>query len=117
MTRYLLAGAAALALMSGSTLAQPSSETVIVAPSPAVTPAPGAPSYSSTTTTQRVDPNGVETDQTKSFQKSQAYTDDGGTISARTTTRTMTQQTVNPPPVLVPPAPAMVPPPPPPPND
>src|ERR1700691_1519864 len=30
MTRYLLAGAAALALMSGSTLAQPSSETVIV---------------------------------------------------------------------------------------
>lgn len=82
MFRNLLAGAAAIALMTGAAHAQDSysSQSTTVREAPA----PPANSYSKSTTTKSTDAFGNETREHHSFEKSQAMTPDGDTV---TTTR------------------------------
>ncbi len=77
MTRYLLAGAAACAMLAGAAFAQSIPDTTTVIPGGSV----------SVTKTQRtIDPNGVETNQTQTFHKSQTISDGNGQLSAETKT-------------------------------
>jgi hypothetical protein len=91
MTRYLLAGVAASAMLAGAAFAQSIPDTTTVIPGGSV----------SVTKTQRtIDANGVETSQTQTFHKSQTITDGNGQLSAETKTLN-TEETR----VVTPPAP------------
>lgn len=98
MFRNLLAGAAAIALMTGAAYAQDSyssqSTTVTEAPSPPVD------SYSKSTTTKSTDAYGNQTEEHRSFEKSQAMTPDGDTV---TTTRERSSAGVQSPSPMAPP--------------
>jgi hypothetical protein len=92
MTRYWLAGAALCAVMAGSAFAQSVPQPTIVIPSGAV---------SVTTTEHSVDANGVATDRSSTFEKSQTITDGNGELSADTHTLSTSQTTVTVPPPVV----------------
>ena len=89
MIRTLLAGAAALALISGGAMAQDSSTststTTTTAPAPI--PAPQT-SYSKTTTKRSAGPLG-ESEHTRTFEENQAAMPDGS--ATNTTTRSHTE--------------------------
>ena len=94
MMRNMLAGVAALALISGAAVAQDNSyssqtTTTTVAPTPAPMPVPDA-SFSRTTTERAVTPNGTEVERTQSVQKNQAYSPNGDTTTTTTKTQTNT---------------------------
>ena len=91
MTKHLLAGVAALALMTSVAVAQTSTESSTtsstVTAQPVPPPAP-VESYSSTKTEHQVDANGVEVKKSESYQKQQSYGDSDGALSSHTTTQT-----------------------------
>ncbi|HEY5208642.1 MAG TPA: hypothetical protein VIJ42_04265 [Stellaceae bacterium] len=93
MIRNLLAGVAALALMTGAALANEtySQSTTVVAPAAPV--APTGDSYSKTRTEKSTDSYGNQTEHRDRMEKSQAMTPDGG---AATTTHTHSSTRVAP---------------------
>jgi hypothetical protein len=92
MTKYLLAGVFAVALLTEGAFAQG------VASDPTANFPNGPAGSESMTKTKRViDSNGTVTEQSKSFDKSQSYTSGDGELSAHSTVRTNEQTTVTPP--------------------
>jgi hypothetical protein len=95
MTRYLLASAFALTLMTGGVLAQG------VAPDPAATFPNGPPGNESVTKTQRtIDSDGTVIEKQQNFDKTQTYTSGDGALSAHSTINRTEQTTVTPPPTV-----------------
>jgi uncharacterized protein YpuA (DUF1002 family) len=99
MTWNLIAGAAALAMLSTAALAQSGSPQNTVE-TPAVTTGP-AGSFSETKKEHSVDSNGVEVNKSQSFDKTQSFSSGAGTLNATTSTRSSAEvtTTVPPPPV------------------
>ncbi len=99
MTGYWLAGAAAFAMMTGAALAQSANFGATNSPQPTMSTNGPAGTYSATKTQRTIDGNGVETDKTESFDKSQTYTSGNGELSAKTgITTSGSTTTVMPPP-------------------
>jgi hypothetical protein len=98
MTRFLLAGATAFTLVASAALAQspPSDATNSTQPN-ASTSGP-AGTYDMSKSQKTIDGNGVETDKTQTFDKSQTYTRGNGELSAKTTaTKTDSTMAITPP--------------------
>jgi hypothetical protein len=91
MTRYVLAGAFALATMTGGVLAQgiPSDSNSSEGP---------AASETITKHERTIDGNGGVTEKSQIYDKSQSYSDGGGELSSHTTVKKSEQTTVTPPP-------------------
>jgi hypothetical protein len=91
MTRYWLAGAAALALMTGAVFAQGmSSDTKTSTTTTSSSTAPAAGSYSSTQTQRSIDSNGDATDKSQTYQSGASGSN--ASSSSRTTSPDGTQQ-------------------------
>jgi hypothetical protein len=94
----LIAGAAALAMLSTGALAQSSSSTSsesTTIQTPAVT-AP-ASSYSQTKTEHKLNADGTEIDKKQSVDKTQSYGSSNGQLDSSSSTTTFKEQTVVPP--------------------
>jgi hypothetical protein len=101
MTRYWLASAAALALMTTGAFAQSPSFDATNSTQPTLSTNGPAGTYDATKTEKAIDARGVETDKTQTFDKSQTYTSGNGELSAKTSigTTSTTTTTAPPPPV------------------
>jgi hypothetical protein len=100
----LIAGAAALAMVSSAALAQSvSTQTTIQTPpvqmAPAITTGP-AGSFSETKTERSIDSNGVEVNKSQSMDKSQSFGSGDGQLNATTHSGSSSEvRTIVPPPV------------------
>lgn len=88
MTGYWFAGAAAFAILTGSTLAQSVLFDATNSTQPTMSSTGPAGAYDMTRTRRTIDSTGAKTDTTETFSKSQTYTNSDGAPSARSQTRT-----------------------------
>jgi hypothetical protein len=88
MNVYWFAGAAAFAILTGSTLAQNVLFDATNSTQPTMSTTGPAGTYDMTKTRQTIDSTGAETDTTETFSKSQTYTNSNGALSARSSIRT-----------------------------
>jgi hypothetical protein len=93
MTKYLLASAFGLAMMTGGVLAQGAASDPT-----AIYPNGPAGSERITKTQRTIDSDGTVIDKTQTYDKSQTYTGDDGELSAHSSTSKTEQTTVTAPP-------------------
>jgi hypothetical protein len=94
MTSHWFAGATALALMTGSALAQSPALDATNSTEPTMSTTGPAETYDMTKTRRTMDARGVETDTTETFDKSQTYSSGDGQLSAKTSVKTTGSTTV-----------------------
>lgn len=99
MTSYLLAGATAFTLMASAALAQSPPLDATNSTQPNASTSGPAGTYDMSRTQKSIDGNGVETDKTDTFNKSQSYTSGNGELSAKTSIKTTGSTITTTPPV------------------
>jgi hypothetical protein len=92
----LIAGAAALAMLSGGAFAQSVSTQSTTIQTPAVTTGP-AGSFSETKTEHKVDADGTQIDKKQSVDKTQSYGSTDGQLNSTTSSRSSSEIKVAPP--------------------
>jgi|HubBroStandDraft_1064217.scaffolds.fasta_scaffold650136_1 hypothetical protein len=98
MTRFLLASAAAFALVAGVASAQSPPFDATNSTQPNVSTSGPAGTYDMSKTQKTIDGRGGETDKTETFDKSQTYSSGDGELSAKTSIkRTDSTMTITPP--------------------